>query len=193
MRYFTEGQIESTNTSTVRLADVPDGITPYFEYDPENRDFLMYTIRSLSRSAQYNVWVLGFNRDGEGDTTVKKLLVAGVDPHQSKNDDSGDSSDLPAIIGGVIGGVVFLILIVLLIVWCSRRSSPTQSKFPVSYVEDALEYPPAQGQNLYAGVAKGKSNGYADSYPDVVNDGKGNGFSMRQTTNSFEESDKAYV
>ena len=79
MRYFTEGEIESTNTSNVKLAEVPDGITPYFEYDPENRDFLMYTIRSLSRSAQYNVWVLGFNGDGEGDTTVKKLLVAGVD------------------------------------------------------------------------------------------------------------------
>ncbi|XP_065644213.1 uncharacterized protein LOC100208944 isoform X2 [Hydra vulgaris] len=135
---------------------------------------------------QYTIVIYGVNSYGSGPPITMDAYPSDVKPETG----SLNASKTGAIVGAVIGGVVAAIIIAVIIIWITKRSDKNK-RYPMSYVEDAVDYPLNQDKSLYAGVDKKKKTASrkdsTSGYPDVVI-----GADDGQKT-SYEMSSKVYV
>lgn len=158
----------------------------------DEQSFYTYQFEGANNTVKYQMRLFGENDIVRVVGDFPKAIIVEVMTPPDTDESTGGNTG--AIIGGVIGGIVLIVIIIVLCIWCIRRSDKNQ-RFPTSYVEDAVDYPPNQGPSLYANVDK-KPRGVSrtdstSGYPDVVTS---NGHEMRtKSTNSYEPSSKAFV
>ncbi|XP_047130605.1 uncharacterized protein LOC100208944 isoform X1 [Hydra vulgaris] len=146
---------------------------------------MQYNLIGLA-TEQYTIAIYGFNIFGKGPAITREAYPSDVTPQSG----SLKASKTGAIVGAVIGGIVAAIIIAVIIIWITKRSDKNK-RYPMSYVEDAVDYPLNQDKSLYAGVDKKKKKtprkDSTSGYPDVVM-----GADDGQKT-SYEMSSKVYV
>uniref|UniRef100_A0A7M5V7G1 Fibronectin type-III domain-containing protein n=1 Tax=Clytia hemisphaerica TaxID=252671 RepID=A0A7M5V7G1_9CNID len=196
--YYMVGQDPRLNLTTKELGHQPSefgqdaNVYVSRKVGEKDVEFYFYTIKGLNPQRPYQVYLYAQNRYGKGDDSIRFSMTPGDNPNAMESRNPESDSKLAEIIGGVIGGTIVLVLIVILVVWlCRRPSAPKKSKYPTSYVEDAVDYPPQQPQqNLYAGVNNSKQRNGSSNHSDIMSNG--DGYPMRGM-NSYETSEKAYV
>ncbi|XP_057302824.1 uncharacterized protein LOC130636986 [Hydractinia symbiolongicarpus] len=182
------GRIQNQTIKDLGLPGTLEQNRYYYKRD----GYVYYTLRDLDIKSQYGIVVYGVNRLGKGEETNVNTDFRPKNA-ASKTDD-GDNM-IGIVIGAVLGGIIVLVLVIVFIVWCSKRSDASK-RYPASYVEEAVDYPPNQGHSLYAGVEKKQKvvsrSDSTSGYPDVV--GNGNDYSMKpRNSSSYEPSNKAFV
>ena len=79
VRFYMRGMPERTNLTTTPLSARPNRQPNYERVTKDDQTFLEYAITGLNPQKQYHVWVLGYNKWGEGDSTPRELFQPGVD------------------------------------------------------------------------------------------------------------------
>lgn len=144
---------------------------------------LQYTFQNLQPNNEYKVSVSAYNVLGKG-PAVAATFKAEQYTGPGTGGRSGESNTA-AIVGGVVGGIALLVLIVVVIVFLyKRRNSGGKQKYPSSFVEEAVDYPPANA-NMYSKVNKKKmpaslEEDSTSGYPDIIHQAN----TKQQTTES---------
>lgn len=166
-----------------------------------------HTFHYLQPKLKYTIRVSAFNLVGRGIEAMQTFeTIAYVRPDSSARATSSSNTGL--IVGLVIAGIVILCIIVVLVVcFYKRRAAP--EKYPTSFVEEAVDYPPAD-PSMYSRVNKKEQipmqeQNSTSGYPDIIHQAKGktNGNQPEQqslrtgpgnsTSASYEDSKKEYV